>query len=173
MYYISSVYNASLTLSYNYARGGATINQTIVPGNNQSFQMQAEQWFLPLAGKRPSYAQWAPSDSVAGIFIGINDVEDTFTSDESTFGPEIDVLQASYFKIVTELYTSGLRNFFWFNLPPLQYSQSVIDMGAESVQHWADYSTAYNAALEKHVTAFEAAHPDVSRRDAVDMDERL
>ena len=73
VYYLTAVHNSSLTLSYNYARGGATINQSIVHGNNESLQGQVEQWYLPVAGKHPSTAQWSADNSIAGIFIGINE----------------------------------------------------------------------------------------------------
>ena len=71
------------------------------------------------------------------------------------------MLQASYFNIVGELYNSGLRNFYFLNVPPLQYSQSVSEMGAEAVQHWTDYSELYNSNLAKNAKAYQDAHPDV------------
>ena len=73
VYYLTETLNSSLTLDWNYARGSATINQSIVPGNNISFQEQVEQTFLPIAGRHPVDAPWTSANSIAGVFIGINE----------------------------------------------------------------------------------------------------
>ena len=71
--YLSTGYNASLTLNYNYAKAGAITNSTIFPTTVLAFTQQTESLFLPLAGTHPSSAPWTSSDALAGVFIGINE----------------------------------------------------------------------------------------------------
>lgn len=77
----TTVYNASLVLTYNYAYGGATIDATIVPPPQgpsiRSLVDQVDEFMGGPAG-RPASAPWTSSDALFSVWIGINDIGHTY-----------------------------------------------------------------------------------------------
>ena len=70
-------FHTSLTYSFNYARSGATIDNSIIanPSGVQSVNSQVRDSFVPLAGSHPNQPSehWDSSNAIAGFFIGINE----------------------------------------------------------------------------------------------------
>ncbi|KAI9824401.1 MAG: hypothetical protein M1832_001936 [Thelocarpon impressellum] len=161
VYHLATAFNSSLTFSFNYARGGATVSPNIVKGSNPSFQEQAVNWFVPTAGARPPTEPWTEANSIAGIFIGINDIGGSLGLNETAFHAQVDALHTVYFATVDKLYDTGMRNFFFLNVPPLQYSKFVTDRGAIIAQRWASFQQTYNTKLAAKVQAYQALHPDI------------
>ena len=71
--------NSSLVLTYDYAVGGATINKSLVaPGHaSRSLIIQTND-FLQGAGKKPKSAPWTSENALFSIWIGINDVGNSY-----------------------------------------------------------------------------------------------
>ena len=80
---------------------------------------------------------------------------------DAAFQSVLDEVLASHFNMIAEMYNVGVRNFFWMDLPPLQFSPTVLAQPAPAPQQWTDHIHVYNAALQTNVDAFKAAHTDV------------
>jgi hypothetical protein len=81
--YVTTQYNKSLVLTYNYAYGGATIDAALVPPYTSTVKSLTDQvnQFLSGAGKKPAATPWTSSNSLFSIWIGINDIGNTFYKD--------------------------------------------------------------------------------------------
>ncbi|KAI9848369.1 MAG: hypothetical protein M1838_000525 [Thelocarpon superellum] len=162
VYDLATIYNSTLTLGYNYAVSGATIDAWATTQGTNTLKVQVEQDYRPLVGTHPAGTSWTPSNSLVGLFIGINDVDQLALGTVTTpFATEIVTYMTTYFNIVEELYTSGQRNFFFITVPPLQHSPMIVANAAAAIQTWTTAGPAYNTALAVQVQAFAAAHSDV------------
>lgn len=74
--YVASQNNKSLILTYNYAYGGATIDATLVQPYTPTVLSLTDQvnQFLNGAAKKPASTPWTSSNSLFSVFIGINDI---------------------------------------------------------------------------------------------------
>lgn len=117
MGFMVTEFNASLVYSYNLAYGGATTNATIIPPYAPtvlSFIDQVKIFSDNLAAK-PSYAPWTASNSVAAVWMGVNDVGNSFWFEDyqAINGRVLD----SYFGQLEILYRAGLRKFVLLSVP--------------------------------------------------------
>lgn len=109
--------NSSLVLAYNFAYGGATVDADIVTPYMPtvlSMEDQVNQFVSSLA-KRPDYAPWKASNTLAGVWMGVNDVGNSHWAANVT-----DIMEASvtkYFELLQVLYDSGLRRFVLLSVP--------------------------------------------------------
>lgn len=78
--YVTTQYNKSLVLTYNYAYGGATIDASLVAPFEPTVLSLTDQvnQFLSGAGTKPASAPWTSSDSLFSVFIGINDIGNSY-----------------------------------------------------------------------------------------------
>lgn len=115
--YLAKEYNASLLYSYNFAYGGATVNASLVKpyqSTVKSFIDQVGQFSSSIAS-HPSYAPWTAENSLFAIWLGVNDVGNSYyQEDVQTLLPKI---MDSYFGQVQILYNAGARNFALLNVP--------------------------------------------------------
>jgi phospholipase/lecithinase/hemolysin len=134
-------------LTYNLAYGGATVSSSLVTPYEPtvlSLSNQVEDLFIP------TYAfngQWTSSDSVFGIFIGINDAGNSYY-----LGPDkVPILNKKIFAVydglVKELYNTGARNFVFLNVPPTDRSPLMIGQGADAAALLASDLKAFNGAI--------------------------
>lgn len=78
--YVTAKYNTSLLFTYNYAVGGSTINRTLVnPGTPKTLTEQVDQ-FMAGAGKKPTATPWTTTNSLFSFFVGINDLQATYSA---------------------------------------------------------------------------------------------
>lgn len=84
----------------------------------------------------PNYAGaefWESESTVFGVWIGINDVGNSFWSgadaNEVLYGQIFEV----YKGLLEQLYESGARNFVLLNVPPIQRSPLTLGQGDEAV----------------------------------------
>lgn len=104
-------------LSYNFAYGGATTDSNIVKPYDpsvKSFVDQVGQFSSSLAA-HPSYAPWTASNTLVGVWIGVNDVGNTYYLSNVT-----DVTNAvisRYFEQLQIIYNAGARNFVLLSVP--------------------------------------------------------
>lgn len=110
-------YNASLLLSYNLAYGGATTDATLVApyaSTVLSFVDQVNEFSTSLASK-PDWAPWQAQDTLVGVWIGVNDVGNTFYLSNAT--AVLDAVTTRYFELLQMTYNAGARNFVLLSVP--------------------------------------------------------
>lgn len=78
--FVTTQYNKSLILTYNYAYGGATIDANLVPPFESTVLSLTDQvnQFLSGAGTKPASSPWTSSNSLFSVFIGINDIGNSY-----------------------------------------------------------------------------------------------
>jgi phospholipase/lecithinase/hemolysin len=110
-------YNASLLLSYNLAYGGATTDASLVAPYADtvlSFVDQVGEFSASLAAK-PDWAPWTASDTLVGVWMGVNDVGNTFWLSNMT--DVLDAVTTRYIEQLQVTYDAGARNFVVLTVP--------------------------------------------------------
>lgn len=114
--YLVKDYNASTTYSFNFAYGGATVNASLVKPYQptvKSFIDQVNQYSSSIASK-PSYAPWTAENSLFAVWMGVNDVGNSYWLND---GQLLGKIMDSYFGQIDKLFASGARNFAFLNVP--------------------------------------------------------
>jgi phospholipase/lecithinase/hemolysin len=110
-------FNTSLTLSYNFAYGGATVDARLVKpyaSTVKSFIDQVTDFSAELAS-HPSYAPWTADNTVVAVWMGVNDVGNSYwTEDEDEL---IKKIMAKYFEQLQIVYDAGARKFVLLSVP--------------------------------------------------------
>lgn len=111
-------FNASLVYSYNFAFGGATVDGDIVPPYDPATVLSLidqVQLFSDNLAAKPDYAPWTPDNTVAGVWMGVNDIGNSWweanTTDINT------AVVGVYFEQLQILYDAGIRQFVLLNAP--------------------------------------------------------
>lgn len=118
-------YNASAVYSYNFAYGGATVNASLVKPYQSTVKSLIDQvkQFSDSIAKKPSYAPWTADNSLFAIWMGVNDVGNSYSNvDETTLLKKI---MEDYFEQVEILFKAGARNFAFLNVPRKCFSLDV------------------------------------------------
>ncbi|CCX16515.1 hypothetical protein FPQ18DRAFT_277663 [Pyronema domesticum] len=156
--YLTSTYNASTTVTYNMAYGGATIDSNLVVPYRpevRSIVNQVEDFFLGQIQAR-KLAPWTAENSLFLIWIGINDIGNSYWKTTGDGGAFHQKLMASYFAEVNKLYTAGARKFLFVDVPRIERAPLTADQGATAIALEAEAVTSYNSLLSKNVQAFQA-----------------
>lgn len=109
--------NNSLVLSYNFAYGGATVDANIVKpyaSTVLSFVDQVNQ-FSNSVGKHPAGTSWTAQNTIAGVWIGVNDVGNSFYLQDSD--AVVEKATTRFFELLQVLYKAGLRKFVLLSVP--------------------------------------------------------
>lgn len=114
---LASQLNASTLLTYNFAYGGATTDSNLVKPYDPSVKSLVDQvaQFSSSIASHPSYAPWTASNTLVGVWIGVNDVGNTYYLSNVT-----DVITAvvnRYFEELQIIYNAGARNFVLLGVP--------------------------------------------------------
>jgi phospholipase/lecithinase/hemolysin len=176
--YLIDVYNNSVVLSYNLAYGGATTDAYLATPYEPSVLSLIDQVteFTTYLSPPPSFAEWQASNTLFGIWMGVNDVgNDWYNSSWTTLAPEIISVYISQVQI---LYDAGGRDFLFLTVPPIQYTPLVIaegsadqaDVGAAvvfynqllvaAVQQWAEETAGVTTYIFDTTTPFETVIND-------------
>lgn len=110
-------HNTSLLLSYNLAYGGATTDANLVTpyaSTVLSFVDQVNEFSTSLASK-PDWAPWTASNALIGVWMGVNDVGNTFWLSNVT--DVLDAVVTRYFELLQTTYDAGARNFVLLGVP--------------------------------------------------------
>jgi phospholipase/lecithinase/hemolysin len=154
---------ANKFLTYNFAYGGATVDSAIVQpftSTVKSMKEQVEQEYIPIYGSHPASAPWTASNSLFSFWIGINDVDSTFSSGQfDTIRPKI---IAAYQALLLEVYNSGARNFLIINVPAVDRSQFTAAMGASAPATEKAAIAAFNSDVASMMTSFKQSHSDIT-----------
>ncbi|KAF5025527.1 hypothetical protein F66182_2432 [Fusarium sp. NRRL 66182] len=153
--------NNSLVLSYNFAYGGATVDANIVKPYADTVLSMVDQvnQYSTTVGKRPDYAPWTSSNALAGVWIGVNDVGNSYYL--SNAADVAERATSRYFELLKSLYDSGLRQFVLLSVPPTNLSPLMLKQGAESNALLVKSITLYNSLLSSKLKTFKKANSGV------------
>ena len=90
--FLTTTYNATYVQTYNLAYGGATVDSALVKPylpTVLSLKQQIQDEYLPTYGSKPAFAPWSSKDSLFSIFIGINDVGNSYSAQNASLYPVI------------------------------------------------------------------------------------
>ncbi|RDW66417.1 hypothetical protein BP6252_10052 [Coleophoma cylindrospora] len=163
--YLTVEYNATATLTYNLAYGGATIDSALVAPYLPTVSSVAEQveneWFPTYAAK-PSSTPWSSDDSLFAVFDGINDVGNSYYQGL----PATTTLNAAIFDVyaglVEMLYLAGGRNFAFLNVPPVDRSPLMLAQSTSAQALEKADIAAWNTALTSLASNLKRNHSDVN-----------
>lgn len=155
-------YNDSLLLTYNLAYGGATVDSDLVAPYDPSvlsLKDQINDEFVPgytgSSPTAPSAPAWKGQDSLFVIWIGINDVGNSWWTDYATLYATI---FEEYTGLVDTLYNSGAQNFVFLTVPPTDRSPLMIEQG-EYGQEGIKAAIAYwNGLVSDMASTLKADH---------------
>jgi phospholipase/lecithinase/hemolysin len=128
-------YNELQLLMYNLAYGGATVDSALIApylSTVLSVAQQVEDGFFPTYGGSPAIAPWKASDTLFGVFIGINNVGNSYGRGAAATKVLNNEILAVYERLMEMLYNIGARNFLFLNVPPVDRSPLTSAQGAAS-----------------------------------------
>lgn len=115
--YLVKNYNATLLYSYNFADGGATVNASLVKPFKPTVKSFIDQvkLFSDSIAKKPSYANWMDETAVFMVWLGVNDVGNSYSSADET--ALLGKIMDNYFSQLEILYNTGARTFALLSVP--------------------------------------------------------
>jgi len=110
-------YNTSLTLSYNFAYGGATVDASLVAPYESSVKSLVDQTseFSSSVASKPSSAPWTAENALFAIWMGVNDVGNSYS--ESGEAALLTKILGRYLDQAQIMYNAGGRNFVFLTVP--------------------------------------------------------
>ncbi|KAK3400755.1 hypothetical protein B0T20DRAFT_405202 [Sordaria brevicollis] len=154
--FLTSQLNSSLVLSYNFAYGGATTNASLVTPyapEVKSFVDQVAQFSSSIASK-PAYAPWTSQNSVFAVWIGVNDVGNSWWLGEAEMNTLYKKIMDSYFGRLQVLYEAGARKFLLLGAAPIYHTPLMISQGASAVAAQKVAIGKYNSLLASRLDEF-------------------
>ncbi|KAK9466123.1 hypothetical protein V1512DRAFT_263927 [Lipomyces arxii] len=168
--YLSTAHNSSTYYVFDFARGGATVDNRLVYYRDDipSFIEQMETYFLPyMTGPNRIY-QLNSSETIAGVFFGINDIYNSWQNYTGTerFRFYTERIGQSYWSAVKTLYDTGIRHFFFNLIPPIdlqpgEYPAERRDLVAQAIAE-------FNTMVTSGAVMFAKHYPDV-RTAVIDL----
>ncbi|KAH7244512.1 Aldehyde/histidinol dehydrogenase [Fusarium redolens] len=153
--------NNSLVLSYNFAYGGATVDANIVKPYTSTVLSMVDQvnQFSNSVGKHPAGTSWTAQNTIAGVWIGVNDVGNSFYLQDSA--AVVEKATTRYFELLQVLYKAGLRKFVLLSVPPTELTPLMIQQGTDSNALLVKAIKLYNSKLASKLSAFKQANSGV------------
>ncbi|TFK19108.1 fungal cellulose binding domain-containing protein [Coprinopsis marcescibilis] len=155
--FLTTEYNKSTILTWNYAYGGAVTDRELVtPWQPQVLDLGDEvDQFLNGAAKKPSVVPWTSENALFSVFIGINDIGNSFwlPGSRDDFN---DVLLNASFGLIQKLYDVGGRNFLFVTIPAIERSPLMLAQPKESRELEATVIASYNRKLLERIEALKA-----------------
>jgi hypothetical protein len=104
--------------SYNFADGGATVNASLVKPYKPTVKSLIDQveLFSNSIANRPSYASWTNRTAEFVVWLGVNDVGNSYSSSANVTAL-LGKIMDSYFTQLEILYVAGARIFLLLNVP--------------------------------------------------------
>lgn len=115
--YMASEFNKTTTLVYNFAASGAVTDKKTCPTRLHQYTDLAiqVQRFKHTIGSQPEYANWTAENSVASIWMGINDLGVSWQwQNLSTVVPQLTKRLVGQAQVLQDM---GLRNFLFVEMP--------------------------------------------------------
>ncbi|KAK5662462.1 hypothetical protein OQA88_8373 [Cercophora sp. LCS_1] len=157
--FLASQYNASTLLTYNFAYGGATTNASLVtPWRPDVLSLvdQVAQFSGSIASK-PAYAPWNADNALFGVWIGVNDVGNSWWLEE--YDGLVEKIMDTYFGQLGVLYAAGARKFVLLSVPPIHKTPAVLVNPVEAQEAEAVSIAKYNQKIAERFAAFKTANP--------------
>lgn len=154
-------FNKSLTLSYNFAYGGATVDATLVAPYTStvlSFIDQVGQFSASLA-THPSYAPWTAQNTIVGVWMGVNDVGNSYWV--SNVNDLMAKVVAKYFEQLEIIYQAGARKFVLLSVPPITKTPLMLGQSQWARDTEDAVIATYNSLIQSNLSAFKAKHSDI------------
>ncbi|KAM7199128.1 putative endoglucanase type F [Rhypophila sp. PSN 637] len=151
-------------LTYNFAYGGATTDASLVTPYAPtvlSFIDQVAQFSGSIASK-PNYAPWTSENTLFGVWIGVNDVGNSWWL--ADYDQLVERIMDSYFGQIRVLYEAGARKFLVLSVPPIHLTPAVAQNGPEVQANEAKSIKKYNEVLASRLTAFAQQNAGVDAR---------
>ncbi|KJA24292.1 carbohydrate esterase family 16 protein [Hypholoma sublateritium FD-334 SS-4] len=167
---LRDTYNVGGTKIFNLASGGATIDAKLVTPFEPTVLSIVDQvaQFKSILAPKPAGAQWSSDNTLFAVWIGINDVGNSFgwtNITQSTFNTVLMNRLESQLEI---LYESGARNFLFLTVPPTNRAPLIVEQGQNSVSLIKADLANYNAQLRSTALGFQAKHHDIQTATVFD-----
>lgn len=116
-------FKAGFTASYNFAYGGATVDGDIIPPYTETVLSMTDQvgLFSNSIAAKPDYAPWTEENTVVGVWMGVNDVGNTYWN--ADVNETLSLAVDAYFAQLQIVYDSGVRQFVLLTVPREHPSQ--------------------------------------------------
>ncbi|PSR77583.1 hypothetical protein PHLCEN_2v7773 [Hermanssonia centrifuga] len=163
--FLGGTYNITNTQVFNLASGGATIDAALVTPFEPTVLSIVDQvsQFKTILAPKPNGAKWSSSNSLFAIWIGINDVGNSFSWTNVTQSGFHRVLMNRLFSQVEILYEGGARSFLFLTVPPTNRAPLLIEQGNAATTQISAALADYNAQLASSIKSFEATHRDLDQ----------
>ncbi|KAL8649171.1 MAG: hypothetical protein Q9210_004565, partial [Variospora velana] len=190
--YLTTTFNASKILTYNFAFPGSSIDERATHPHlpekgpdgkritRNDLVSQVAGGFIPHytdQQKDPPKAAWASENTLFISFFGINDILASYRAHSSSTATTTDRIMTSYAASLEKMYAHGARNFLLLNVPPLDRSP-YFQTGETHSGHGDDKLTAsaradhrrkvgsavrdFNSRFPSLVSGFQSTHPDAN-----------
>ncbi|KAF2488492.1 hypothetical protein BU16DRAFT_228157 [Lophium mytilinum] len=160
--FLTLTYNCSYIQTYNLAFGGATVDSALVTPYKPtvlSLKQQVQDEYLPAYGSHPKTVPWASFDSLFSIFIGINDVGNSYSAQNASLYP---IIFKEYEGLVKQLYTTGARNFLFLTVPPVHRSPLTLATDPASQLLEKHAIADFNARITHLASSLRSTHADAT-----------
>ncbi|KAJ3979757.1 hypothetical protein F5890DRAFT_1633195, partial [Lentinula detonsa] len=162
----ATTYNNSLVLTYNYAYGGATIDSSLVAPFEPTVLSVTDQVneFLDTAASKPASTPWTSANSLFSIWIGINDLGNSYYLSDNRTSFDTTLLNAE-FALVQKLVSYcdvGARNFLFLNVPPTDRSPLMLSQSTEAQAMLKANIIDFNSQLVEFIDDFKASNAGVT-----------
>ncbi|CAI6043282.1 unnamed protein product [Clonostachys chloroleuca] len=136
--YLTTKYNDSSILAYNFAGSGATLDKSIVDNNGYDVIREIDEGYLRYYGNDTIES----STSLFVVWIGINDITNSYLERNDTTHSSI---FKSFRYRIDSLYDTGARNFLLLSIPPLERAprttqssdaENRVPLMKDAVQDW-------------------------------------
>ncbi|KAF4621138.1 hypothetical protein D9613_001150 [Agrocybe pediades] len=161
--YLTSTYNNSLLFTYNFAYGGATIDASLVAPYEPTVLSLTDQvnQFLGSVASKPASTPWTSANSLFSIWIGVNDIGNSYYQSGSRDAFS-DTLLNAYFALVQKLYNVGARNFLFANVPPIDRSPLMLAQSTDAQALEKSVIATFNTKLAAKISSFKANNTGVT-----------
>ncbi|CAK7198242.1 hypothetical protein SEUCBS139899_000901 [Sporothrix eucalyptigena] len=160
--HLATEHNTSLTLAYDFAVAGATVDNSIVAAFSSSIPSVVEQvgTFTKNLVPAPASAPWTADDALFAVWIGVNDVGNSYTKAAAAETALVNKDLDQYFAQLAILYKAGARHFALLNIPPTQKTPFM--KGQSNVASLVTTITDWNGQLATRVATFVAANTEAN-----------
>lgn len=154
--FLTYQYNASALQTYNLAYGGATVDSALVTPYAPtvlSLKNQVEDLYLP---NYANSTKWTANDSLFAVWIGINDVGNTWWLNNATL---YSLIFDEYASLLDKLHASGARNFLFLTVPPVNLAPLTLKNGPDVVEAEGKVILEWNERVVELASKLEKKHP--------------
>jgi len=159
--FLTTTYNKSFIETINLAYGGATVDSSLVAQYLPTVldvNQQVNQEYIPVYSSK-EVIPWASDDTLFSIFIGINDVGNSYGEKNSSLNG---IIFKEYAGLVDELYQTGARNFLFLQVPPVNRAPLTTAQGPAAEALEAADIADWNSRVVKLARNLTRVYPDVT-----------